>query len=152
MIAVEKTRSGRNLRARTEMCFKPRSATCLVVLLGDIDSYRGRLGRGTRDRSHGWSSGVGFGSHTSILRKCDQLWLLPDWRHEYDTFRPHSALGYRPSAPEAVESQSARGARESLRPSTLSRSALSTHARGSSTATVFRASWQLRADGPRVPP
>ena len=25
------------------------------------------------------------------------------WRQEYNTFRPHSALGYRPPAPEAVQ-------------------------------------------------
>jgi len=37
--------------------------------------------------------------------------LFERWRHEYNTFRPHSALGYRPLAPEAVEPQSVRGAR-----------------------------------------
>jgi len=35
----------------------------------------------------------------------DTLWeaqvLLKRWRHEYNTVRPHSALGYRPPAPEA---------------------------------------------------
>ena len=29
--------------------------------------------------------------------------LIERWRHEYNTIRPHSALGYRPPAPEAVE-------------------------------------------------
>ena len=28
--------------------------------------------------------------------------LLERWRREYNTVRPHSALGYRPPAPEAV--------------------------------------------------
>jgi transposase InsO family protein len=26
--------------------------------------------------------------------------LIERWRHEYNTFRPHSSLGYRPPAPE----------------------------------------------------
>ncbi len=26
--------------------------------------------------------------------------LIERWREEYNTFRPHSALGYRPTAPE----------------------------------------------------
>jgi transposase InsO family protein len=29
--------------------------------------------------------------------------LIERWRREYNTFRPHSALGYRPPAPEAIE-------------------------------------------------
>jgi transposase InsO family protein len=28
--------------------------------------------------------------------------LIANWRQEYNRFRPHSALGYRPSAPEAM--------------------------------------------------
>ena len=28
--------------------------------------------------------------------------LIERWRREYNTLRPHSALGYRPPAPEAV--------------------------------------------------
>jgi transposase InsO family protein len=28
--------------------------------------------------------------------------LIEQWRHHYNTVRPHSALGYRPPAPEAV--------------------------------------------------
>ncbi len=35
--------------------------------------------------------------------------LIERWRHEYNTFRPHSALGYRPPAPEAVEPKRAPG-------------------------------------------
>jgi hypothetical protein len=30
-----------------------------------------------------------------------KIWI-DRWRQEHDTFRPHSALGYRPPAPEAV--------------------------------------------------
>ena len=29
--------------------------------------------------------------------------LIERWREEYNTFRPHSALGYRPPAPEALQ-------------------------------------------------
>lgn len=29
--------------------------------------------------------------------------LVERWRHEYNTLRPHSSLGYRPPAPEAVQ-------------------------------------------------
>lgn len=28
--------------------------------------------------------------------------LLNQWRREYNTIRPHSSLGYRPPAPEAI--------------------------------------------------
>ena len=28
--------------------------------------------------------------------------IIERWRREYNTFRPHSALGYRPPAPETV--------------------------------------------------
>jgi putative transposase len=28
--------------------------------------------------------------------------IIEQWRHEYNTFRPHSSLGYRPPAPETV--------------------------------------------------
>jgi transposase InsO family protein len=28
--------------------------------------------------------------------------IIEKWRHEYNTFRPHSSLGYRPPAPDAV--------------------------------------------------
>ena len=33
--------------------------------------------------------------------------LVERWRHEYNTFRPHSALGYRPPGPEAMEPKTA---------------------------------------------
>ena len=29
--------------------------------------------------------------------------IIECWRREYNTFRPHSALGYRPQAPETVQ-------------------------------------------------
>ena len=29
--------------------------------------------------------------------------LIERWRQEYNMFRPHSSLGYRPPAPEAIE-------------------------------------------------
>jgi hypothetical protein len=29
--------------------------------------------------------------------------LIEEWRHEYNTKRPHSSLGYRPPAPETKE-------------------------------------------------
>ena len=29
--------------------------------------------------------------------------LIERWRVEYNTIRPHSALGYRPPAPEAIQ-------------------------------------------------
>ena len=31
--------------------------------------------------------------------------LIEKWRKEYNTFRPHSALGYLPPAPETVEAK-----------------------------------------------
>jgi transposase InsO family protein len=37
--------------------------------------------------------------------------LVERWRHEYNTFRPHSTLGYRPPAPEAIEPKTALGVR-----------------------------------------
>ena len=36
--------------------------------------------------------------------------LVERWRYHYNTERPHSALGYRPPAPEAIEIESARRA------------------------------------------
>ncbi len=39
----------------------------------------------------------------------DTLWetqvLVERWRRHYNTIRPHSSLGYRPPAPEAIEPQ-----------------------------------------------
>ena len=32
--------------------------------------------------------------------------LIERWRREYNTRRPHSSLGYRPPAPEAIEPRS----------------------------------------------
>ena len=29
--------------------------------------------------------------------------LIENWRREYNTIRPHSSLGYRPPAPEAIQ-------------------------------------------------
>ena len=29
--------------------------------------------------------------------------LIENWRNEYNQFRPHSSLGYRPPAPEAIQ-------------------------------------------------
>jgi len=29
--------------------------------------------------------------------------LIENWRKEYNQFRPHSSLGYRPQAPEAIQ-------------------------------------------------
>jgi hypothetical protein len=42
--------------------------------------------------------------------------LVEPWRHEYNTFRPHSALGYRPPAPGAIEPKTTMGARQKLVP------------------------------------
>ena len=48
----------------------------------------------------------------------DTLWevqvLTEQWRHEYNHQRPHSALGYRPPAPEAILTSSAPSAISSL--------------------------------------
>ena len=30
-------------------------------------------------------------------------WLAENWRKEYNRIRPHSSLGYRPPAPEAMQ-------------------------------------------------
>ena len=37
--------------------------------------------------------------------------LIERWRHAYNTFRPHRALGHRPPAPEAIEPETALGVR-----------------------------------------
>ena len=37
--------------------------------------------------------------------------LIERWRREYNTFKPHSALGYRPPAPETMEPKSEPGVR-----------------------------------------
>jgi transposase InsO family protein len=50
----------------------------------------------------------------------DTLWeakvLLDRWRDQYNHFRPHSALGYRPPAPEAVMPLAVGGGAPPLRP------------------------------------
>jgi transposase InsO family protein len=50
----------------------------------------------------------------------DTLWetqvLLKQWRREYNAFRPHSALGYRPPAPEAWTWQERKAQTGALRP------------------------------------
>jgi len=35
--------------------------------------------------------------------------LIENWRREYNTVRPHSSLGYRPPAPEALASAAQQG-------------------------------------------
>jgi hypothetical protein len=140
----------------------------IIVALRDIDAYPGGRLRVRKDRSHGWSSGVGveytLRSYESAISHgffvmyygpeftahavrewldgvdVDTLFIEPGspwengyvesfngkfrdellngeifytlqeaqviierWRHEYNTFRPHSALGYRPPAPETVQ-------------------------------------------------
>ena len=48
---------------------------------------------------------MGRKRHTAeqIIRKLREAQVLIErWRREYNTIRPHSALGYRPPAPEAV--------------------------------------------------
>ena len=48
----------------------------------------------------------GFAFQVSAYDKTDPKEakvLIERWRKEYNTFRPHSALGYLPPAPETVE-------------------------------------------------
>ena len=47
----------------------------------------------------------GFPSYRCWLRGRSQSLIrsIERWRHEYNTFRPHSALGYRPPSPETVQ-------------------------------------------------
>jgi transposase InsO family protein len=41
---------------------------------------------------------------SSILYSLSKARVMSErWRHEYNTIRPHSALGYRPPAPEAIQ-------------------------------------------------
>jgi transposase InsO family protein len=53
----------------------------------------------------------------------DTLWeaqvLVERWRREYNHVRPHSALGYRPPAPEAVEALSLGSGATPLHPKTM---------------------------------
>jgi hypothetical protein len=48
-----------------------------------------------------WENGY-IESFNGKLRDGEAKILIERWRQEYNTFRPHSALGYRPPAPEAV--------------------------------------------------
>ena len=40
--------------------------------------------------------------------------LIERWRQHYNTIRPHSALGYRPPAPEAMQPRAAGGKNPNL--------------------------------------
>jgi transposase InsO family protein len=57
---------------------------------GYVESFNGRL----RDE-------LLNGEIFYTLRKAQVI--IERWRREYNTFRPHSALGYRPPAPETVQ-------------------------------------------------
>jgi len=56
---------------------------------GYIESFNGKLRDELLDRE------IFYTLHEAKV-------LIDRWRQEYNTFRPHSALGYRPPAPEAV--------------------------------------------------
>ena len=56
---------------------------------GYIESFNGKLRDELLDREIFYTLG-------------EAKVLIERWRQEYNTFRPHSALGYRPPAPEAV--------------------------------------------------
>jgi len=56
---------------------------------GTIESFNGKLRDELLDREIFYTLG-------------EAKVLIERWRREYNTFRPHSALGYRPPAPEAV--------------------------------------------------
>ncbi len=57
---------------------------------GYIESFNGKLRDELLDREIFYTLG-------------EAQVLIGRWRQEYNTFRPHSALGYRPPAPEAVQ-------------------------------------------------
>jgi hypothetical protein len=57
---------------------------------GYIESFNGKLRDELLDRE------IFYTLHEAKI-------LIDRWRQEYNTFRPHSALGYRPPAPEAVQ-------------------------------------------------
>jgi len=57
---------------------------------GYIESFNGKLRDELLDRE------IFYTLHEAKV-------LIERWRQEYNTFRPHSALGYRPPAPEAVQ-------------------------------------------------
>ena len=56
---------------------------------GTIESFNGKLRDELLDREIFYTLG-------------EAKVLIERWRREYNTFRPHSALGYRPPAPETV--------------------------------------------------
>ena len=56
---------------------------------GYVESFNGKLKDEFIDRETFYS-----------LREAQVL--IEQWRREYNTVRPHSALGYRPPAPEAI--------------------------------------------------
>ncbi len=57
---------------------------------GSIESFNGKL------RDALLNGGIFY-----TLREAQVI--IDGWRREYNTFRPHSSLGYRPPAPETVE-------------------------------------------------
>ena len=56
---------------------------------GYIESFNGKLRDELLDRE----------IFTTLL---EAKVLIENWRREYNTIRPHSSLGYKPPAPEAV--------------------------------------------------
>jgi len=56
---------------------------------GDVESFNGKLRDELLDRE-------------ILYTLAEARVLIQHWRHEYNTIRPHSALGYRPPAPEAI--------------------------------------------------
>ena len=56
---------------------------------GYIESFNGKLRDELLDREIFYTLG-------------EAKVLIERWRQEYNTFRPHSSLGYRPPAPEVV--------------------------------------------------
>jgi transposase InsO family protein len=57
---------------------------------GYIESFNGKLRDELLDREIFYTLG-------------EAKILIDRWRKEYNTFRPHSSLGYRPPAPEALQ-------------------------------------------------
>jgi len=53
--------------------------------------------------------GLLFGGRVKLLNReifttlLEAQVLIENWRKEYNQFRPHSSLGYRPPAPEAIQ-------------------------------------------------
>jgi len=57
-----------------------------------IESFNGKL----------WDELLSGEIFTTLL---EAKVLIEDWRQQYNQIRPHSALGYRPPAPEAIMPQ-----------------------------------------------